>query len=95
MFFFFFSYFSEGSCEDHTEDWSNDAENSALHHRNTLHKWSTKQDIPEEFNQYIECQFSFEPYYILRRAQLKNTTTLPQSVVPTYILRSNIVATQV
>ncbi len=26
---------SEGSCE--TEDWSNDAENSALHHRNTLH----------------------------------------------------------
>ncbi len=26
---------SEGSCD--TEDWSNDAENSALHHRNTLH----------------------------------------------------------
>ncbi len=25
---------SEGSCD--TEDWSNDAENSALHHRNTL-----------------------------------------------------------
>ncbi len=24
----------EGSCE--TEDWSNDAENSALHHRNKL-----------------------------------------------------------
>ncbi len=24
---------SEGSCD--TEDWSNDAENSALHHRNT------------------------------------------------------------
>ncbi len=26
---------SEGSCD--TEDWSNDAENSALHHRNKLH----------------------------------------------------------
>ncbi len=26
---------SEESCD--TEDWSNDAENSALHHRNKLH----------------------------------------------------------
>jgi len=26
---------SEGSCD--TEDWSNDAENSALHHMNILH----------------------------------------------------------
>ncbi len=26
---------SEGSCG--TEDWSNDAENSAFHHRNKLH----------------------------------------------------------
>ncbi len=26
---------SEGSCD--TEDWSNDAENSAAHHRNKLH----------------------------------------------------------
>ncbi len=26
---------SEGSCD--TEDWSNDAENSALHHKNKLH----------------------------------------------------------
>ncbi len=26
---------SEGSCD--TEYWSNDAENSALHHRNNLH----------------------------------------------------------
>jgi len=26
---------SEGSCD--TEDWSNNAENSALHHRNKLH----------------------------------------------------------
>ncbi len=26
---------SEGSCD--IEDWSNDAKNSALHHRNTLH----------------------------------------------------------
>ncbi len=26
---------SEASCD--TEDWSNDAENSALHHRNELH----------------------------------------------------------
>ncbi len=26
---------SEGSCD--TEDWSNDAENSASHHNNTLH----------------------------------------------------------
>ncbi len=26
---------SEGSCD--TEDWSNDAENSALRHRNKLH----------------------------------------------------------
>ncbi len=28
-------YISEGSCD--TEDWSNDAENSALHHRHKLH----------------------------------------------------------
>ncbi len=26
---------SEGSCD--TEDWSNDAENTAFHHRNKLH----------------------------------------------------------
>jgi len=26
---------SEGSCD--TEDWSNDAEKSVLHHRNKLH----------------------------------------------------------
>ncbi len=26
---------SEGSCD--TEDWSNDAENTALHHRKELH----------------------------------------------------------
>jgi len=26
---------SEGLCD--TEDWSNDADNSALHHRNKLH----------------------------------------------------------
>ncbi len=26
---------SEGSCD--TEDWSNDAENSAAHHRNKVH----------------------------------------------------------
>ncbi len=26
---------SEGSCD--TEDWNNDAGNSALHHKNTLH----------------------------------------------------------
>jgi len=26
---------AEGSCE--TEDWSNDAENLALHHKNKLH----------------------------------------------------------
>ncbi len=26
---------SKGSCD--TEDWSNDAENSAFHHRNKLH----------------------------------------------------------
>ncbi len=26
---------SEGSCD--TEEWSNDAENSALHHMNKLH----------------------------------------------------------
>ncbi len=26
---------SEGSCD--TEDWSNDAENTALYHRNKLH----------------------------------------------------------
>ncbi len=36
--------FSEGSCD--TEDRSNDAENSALHHRNTLHfKIKLKADI--------------------------------------------------
>ncbi len=29
------SMISEGSYE--TQDWSNDAENSALHHRNKLH----------------------------------------------------------
>ncbi len=27
--------YSAGSCD--TKDWSSDAENSALHHRNTLH----------------------------------------------------------
>ncbi len=35
---------SEGSCD--TEDWSNDAENSGLHHRNKLHFkiwWNRKQ----------------------------------------------------
>ncbi len=31
---------SEGSCD--TEDWSNDAEYSALHHRNKLHKKNTQ-----------------------------------------------------
>ncbi len=30
-----YSMISEGSCD--TEDWSNDAENSAFHHRNTVH----------------------------------------------------------
>ncbi len=30
---------SEGSCD--TEDWSNDAENSALHHKNKLYKYKT------------------------------------------------------
>jgi len=29
------AYSNEGSCD--TEDWSNDAEKSALHHRNKLH----------------------------------------------------------
>ncbi len=31
---------SEGSCD--TEDWSNDAENAALRHRNKLHLKQTK-----------------------------------------------------
>ncbi len=40
--FQFIRMISEGSCD--TEDWSNDAENTALHHRNKLHlkKYSNK-----------------------------------------------------
>jgi len=38
------SMISEGSCN--TEDWSNDAENSALHHRSKLH-----------FNMQLDNQF--------------------------------------
>ncbi len=38
--------FSAGSCG--TKDWSNDAENSALHHRNKLH-----------FVKYIQIQNSY------------------------------------
>ncbi len=41
---------SEGSCD--TEDWSNDAENSALNHRNKLH-----------FNKYMKIENS---YFILK-----------------------------
>ncbi len=37
---------SEGSWD--TEDWSNDDENSALHHRNKLH-----------FKKYIQIENSF------------------------------------
>jgi len=33
--FFIFRMISEGSCD--TEDWSDDAANSALHHMNALH----------------------------------------------------------
>ncbi len=33
----FIRMISEGSCD--TEDWSNDAENSALNHRNKLHSF--------------------------------------------------------
>ncbi len=41
---------SEGSCD--TEDWSNDAENTALHHRNKLHLkiyYNRKQFFKIEF----------------------------------------------
>ncbi len=36
---------SEGSCD--TEDWSNDAENSTLHHKNKLHlkKYSNRKQL--------------------------------------------------
>ncbi len=36
---------SEGPCD--TEDWSNDAPNSVLHHRNTLHlkKYSKRKQL--------------------------------------------------
>ncbi len=44
---------SEGSCD--TEDWSNDAENSALHRRNklyfcifTIYFWSNKYNLDEQ-----------------------------------------------
>ncbi len=39
---------SEGSCD--TEDWSNDAENSALHHRNKLH---FKIQIEKEYDNFF------------------------------------------
>ncbi len=39
---------SEGSCD--TEDWSNDAENSALLHRNTLYLKYIKQET-----NFINC----------------------------------------
>jgi len=35
---------SEGSCN--TEDWSNDAENSALHHMNNILKYIKIQQLP-------------------------------------------------
>jgi len=36
---------SEGSCD--TEGWSNDAENSTLHHRNILHLIHSKNNYFE------------------------------------------------
>ncbi len=44
---------SEGSCD--TEDWSNDAENSAAHHRHTLHFkiYSNRKRVKLSLNIYI------------------------------------------
>ncbi len=50
---------SEGSCD--TEDWSNDAENTALHHRNKLH-W-------KYFQFQIENSFFFFFYFELKKRQ--------------------------
>ncbi len=39
---------SDGSCD--TEDWSNDAEHSALHHRNKLH-------FDDDHTFYLYCDY--------------------------------------
>jgi len=53
---------SDGSCD--TEDWSNDAENSALHHRNKLHlkyiKVQNKFFKLELYFTILECTFPEE-----------------------------------
>ncbi len=50
---------SEGSCD--TEDWSNDAENSALHHRNKLHfkMYSNRKQVYFFLSKY----YSFTVYF--------------------------------
>ncbi len=52
---------SEGSCD--TEDWSNDAENSVLYHRNKLHIYSNRLKQLFKINNisqyyYFYCIFS-------------------------------------
>ncbi len=51
---------SEGSCD--TEDWSNDAENSALHHRNKLHFkiYSNRKIFGKNISQYLIFDFVFD-----------------------------------
>jgi len=46
----------EGFLKD-TEDWNNDAENSALHHRNKLHFKMYKTDI-------LNCNIFSQYYYL-------------------------------
>jgi len=50
---------SEGSCD--TEDWSNDAENSALHIRNKLHfKIYYKRELILNCNYISQCDFFYQ-----------------------------------
>ncbi len=56
---------SEGSCD--TEDWSNDAENSTLHHRNKLHFkiYSNRNEIEIEIEIEIDEIEMFNCYSYL------------------------------
>ncbi len=57
---------SEGSCD--TEDWSNDAENSALHYRN---KWYFKiyqiVIIFYSFNYFLSNKYSLGETFLFKK----------------------------
>ncbi len=48
---------SERPCD--AKDWSNDAENSALHHRNKLHKKRKKENNCNTISEYYMFFFCF------------------------------------